>query len=209
MKHRNHQRAAEKRRMSFFFRDLADLRGWKNRPRNGKVARLPEPIRLAINHMLDDGLPYRAILAHLRDHSTSALQPSIVRTPESQDFGGSASQLFSRPVVRSPVVSSSPFQHFSVSASQLLLSLSEQNLSNWFHGGYQDWLRDELKRQALTPPLCSPPPHLACSPSASCTKLHQIGPIKGLDFAHAPTSDLEPPTSEPGKSTLSPCPNSG
>jgi len=55
---------------SAFFRALASRVGLKNRPRNGKVARLPEPIRNQINLMLEDGLPYRAILDRL-PHSTA------------------------------------------------------------------------------------------------------------------------------------------
>jgi hypothetical protein len=34
----------------------------RTRPRNGKIARLPESNRKQINHLLDDGLTYRAIL---------------------------------------------------------------------------------------------------------------------------------------------------
>src|SRR5438046_5225515 len=33
--------------------------------RNGKVARLPLPLREQINHMLDDGVPYKAIIEKL------------------------------------------------------------------------------------------------------------------------------------------------
>jgi hypothetical protein len=65
--------------------------GWHQHPRNGKVARLPGPMRELINLWLQDGLTYRQILQKLT--STVAL----------------------------------PYP------------LSEMNLSNWFHGGYQDW----------------------------------------------------------------------
>src|SRR6266849_1018277 len=40
---------------------------WPQHPRNGKVARLPEPVREQINQILDDGMPYRAILDKLRE----------------------------------------------------------------------------------------------------------------------------------------------
>jgi hypothetical protein len=86
--------------------------GWNQHPRNGKIARLPGSIRQRINQMLDDGLPYRAIIQKLRD------QP-------------------------------------------LPYAISEMNLSNWYHGGYQDYLRQseaEVIRNltGLTKPL--PPP---------------------------------------------------
>jgi hypothetical protein len=41
--------------------------GWHRHPRNGKVARLPEPVRNRINLMLQDNLPYRDIIANLQD----------------------------------------------------------------------------------------------------------------------------------------------
>ena len=41
-------------------------RGWHRHPRNGKVARLPEPLRNRINLMLEEGLPYRDIIANLQ-----------------------------------------------------------------------------------------------------------------------------------------------
>lgn len=37
------------------------------RPRNGKIARLPEPIRNCINQMLDEGLPFQIIRERLGD----------------------------------------------------------------------------------------------------------------------------------------------
>jgi hypothetical protein len=40
--------------------------GWHRHPRNGKVARLPEPTRNQINAMLQDGVAYRAIRDKLR-----------------------------------------------------------------------------------------------------------------------------------------------
>ena len=39
----------------------------ERRPRNGKIARLPEATRDQINHMLEDGMPYRTIIDKLRD----------------------------------------------------------------------------------------------------------------------------------------------
>jgi len=41
--------------------------GWVPRPRNGKVAKLPEPIREWINQMIEDGLPYRSIINQLSE----------------------------------------------------------------------------------------------------------------------------------------------
>src|SRR6266480_3230521 len=35
--------------------------------RNGKVARLPQALRDQINHMLDDGVPYKTIIERLSD----------------------------------------------------------------------------------------------------------------------------------------------
>jgi hypothetical protein len=40
------------------FTVLNRLFGWNQHPRNGKVARLPEPIRHRINVMIENGLPY-------------------------------------------------------------------------------------------------------------------------------------------------------
>ena len=78
--------------------------GWHRHPRNGKVARLPEPARNLINVMLEDGVPYRAILDKLQ--RTGCL----------------------------------PYP------------LSEMNLSNWFHGGYRDWLHNKSNIAAGLPP---------------------------------------------------------
>src|SRR5690349_8101104 len=69
--------------------------GWHRHPRNGKVARLPEPLRNRINLRLHDGLRYRDIILKLR-------QDACLPYP-----------------------------------------LSEMNLSNWYRGGYPDWLRDK------------------------------------------------------------------
>ena len=41
--------------------------GWHQHPRNGKVARLPEPVRQLINEMLDGGSIYRAIIQKLKE----------------------------------------------------------------------------------------------------------------------------------------------
>jgi len=81
--------------------------GWHRHPRNGKVARLPEPTRNAINAMLEDGLPYRAILERLQHPNGPPLQNS--------------------------------------SLPPLPYPLSEMNLSNWYRGGYRDWLRNKSK----------------------------------------------------------------
>src|SRR5512140_3875409 len=91
--------------------DLFNLRkainanlGWHRHPRNGKVARLPEPVRNRLNLMLQDGLPYRDIIARLQE------------------------------------------------AGCLPYPLSEMNLSNWYRGGFQDWLRDQSKAAVGLPP---------------------------------------------------------
>ena len=78
--------------------------GWHRHPRNGKVARLPEPLRNRVNNMLEDGLRYRDIILKLQ-----------------QDGG-------------------------------LPYPLSEMNLSNWYRGGYQEWLRDKAKAAVGLPP---------------------------------------------------------
>jgi hypothetical protein len=91
---------------SAWFRNLSDLLGWKKRPRNGKVARLPAQLRLRINQMLDDGLSYRSILEKLRQDADNPM----------------------------------PY------------TLSEMNLSNWFHGGFQDWLKDQRKNEMFHHP---------------------------------------------------------
>ena len=57
------------RRQPGLIRLLASVYGFQTRPRNGKVARLPEATRNQINHMLEDGFPYRTILAKLRESS--------------------------------------------------------------------------------------------------------------------------------------------
>jgi hypothetical protein len=46
---------------------LRSLPGCGRRPRNGKIARLPQDTRELINQMLDDGLPYARILDKLRN----------------------------------------------------------------------------------------------------------------------------------------------
>src|SRR3954453_7142339 len=92
------------RRPDPFFTALNCLLGWNQHPRNGKVARLPEPTRTRINQMLENGLPYRAIIRHLNETET------------------------------------------------LPYPLSEMNLSNWFQGGYQDYLRAHLTNEAPQQP---------------------------------------------------------
>jgi hypothetical protein len=64
----------------------------ENLRRNGKIARLPKETRDMLNHMLDDGLPYRVIIDEL----------------------GEAGQ-----------------------------GLNSQNITNWVHGGYQDYLKHQ------------------------------------------------------------------
>lgn len=48
-----------------YLKDIRTLLGYKSHPRNGKIARLPHATRTLINQMLDDGVPYKAILARL------------------------------------------------------------------------------------------------------------------------------------------------
>jgi hypothetical protein len=84
------------RRGADFFATINAILGWNRHPRNGKVARLPEETRNQINRVLEDGVPYRAIVAHL--------------------------------------------QH---SATPLPYPISEMNISNWRHGGYQDWRQQQ------------------------------------------------------------------
>ena len=45
--------------------------------RNGKVARLPLPLREQINHMLDDGVPYKAIIEKLGEAGKHLNEDSI------------------------------------------------------------------------------------------------------------------------------------
>jgi len=104
--HQHQQTLGNRHSSSAWFRNLSDLLGWKKRPRNGKVARLPEPLRLRINLMLEDGLRYRSILEKLCQDADNPL----------------------------------PY------------TLSEMNLSNWFHGGFQDWLKDHQKNEMFNHP---------------------------------------------------------
>ena len=86
-----------------YLKTLNALAGFKPHPRNGKIARLPAATRVQINRMLDDGLPYKTIIAKLTatDHQLSTI------------------------------------------------NLSEMNLSNWVHGGYQDWLQEQHEAEFL------------------------------------------------------------
>jgi hypothetical protein len=61
--------------------------------RTGKIARLPESVRLQVNSMLNDGLPYAQIRKNLAEHGAG---------------------------------------------------LNPNNLSRWRHGGFQDWLNQQL-----------------------------------------------------------------
>ena len=78
--------------------------GRHRHPRNGKIARLPEPTRNLINVMLQDNTPYRAIIERL-NHTADLPYP-----------------------------------------------ISEMNLSNWYRGGYQDWLLNQSKTAGGLPP---------------------------------------------------------
>ena len=61
--------------MSDTLKSINAFFGWHQHPRNGKIARLPEPVRNWINQMLDDGLPYRAIARALHNSSTPPPYP--------------------------------------------------------------------------------------------------------------------------------------
>src|SRR5437660_10133893 len=87
-KHRTRHSASHKHHALVFFRRLADLGGWKNRPRNGKVARLPELLRLRINQMLDDGLRYRAIIKVLGYDTAHPLPYALSEMNISNWFNG-------------------------------------------------------------------------------------------------------------------------
>ena len=62
--------AARSRRQPGLVRLLASIYGFETRPRNGKVARLPEATRDQINRMIEDGATYRAIIEKLRQSAT-------------------------------------------------------------------------------------------------------------------------------------------
>jgi hypothetical protein len=96
-------------RTSDFLAGLNVALGWHRHPRNGKIARLPEPIRNLINQMLDDALPYRTIREKLR-----CLTPPL------------------------------PY------------AISDMNISNWYHGGYQDWRKQQMLNDV--PKQASPSP---------------------------------------------------
>src|SRR5260221_13177356 len=49
---------------------LQYILGWRPRPRNGKIARLPQAMREHINQMIEDGVPYHAIIDRLKDSDT-------------------------------------------------------------------------------------------------------------------------------------------
>jgi len=75
-----------------------------NPTRNGKIARLPKPIRQEINQRLENGATARSLIGWLND------LPEVKAVVQSE-FDG-------HPV-------------------------SEQNLSQWRKGGYEDWLRHQ------------------------------------------------------------------
>jgi len=62
--------------------------GWHLHPRNGKVARLPEVTRNAINLMLDDGVRYRDIIVRLQKSAAEPLPYSISEMNLSNWFRG-------------------------------------------------------------------------------------------------------------------------
>src|SRR5258708_6898916 len=79
------------------------LLGRPQHRRVGKIARLPLATREHINRMIEDGLPYRAILEKLSQSSTAPLPYPI----------------------------------------------SEDNLSTWRLGGFQEWRREQQQKEFL------------------------------------------------------------
>ena len=77
--------------------------------RNGKIARLPRPVREQLNRRLDDGESGKALVAWLNGLPE-------VRERIKQDFHGKV--------------------------------ISEQNLSEWKQGGFQDWRRHQESRES-------------------------------------------------------------
>jgi hypothetical protein len=63
-------------------------KGYGLRPRNGKVARLPEATRNSINEMLDDGVRYRDIIDKLQRSGAGLLPYSISEMNLSNWFRG-------------------------------------------------------------------------------------------------------------------------
>ncbi len=55
--------------------DFFDLFRRTKHPRNGKIARLPEPTRNLINRMLDDGFRYRDIIIKLQSPGDPSIPP--------------------------------------------------------------------------------------------------------------------------------------
>src|SRR5258708_31027387 len=86
--HQHQQILGDRHSTSAWFRNLAEFLGWKKRPRNGKVARLPEPLRLRINQMLDDGLRYRSILEKLRQDADNPMPYALSEMNLSNWFHG-------------------------------------------------------------------------------------------------------------------------
>ena len=77
--------------MSEFPRTAAILRslpGSGRRPRNGKIAHLPQDTRELINQMLDDGLPYARILDKLHNSAMPPLPYPISEMNLSNWFRG-------------------------------------------------------------------------------------------------------------------------
>jgi hypothetical protein len=82
----------------------------------------------------------------------------------------------------------------SPATSALAHSISEMNLSNWFHGGYQDWCADRLpnllgvnrsKSEQIWPAKGQknipqhPKPAGGSLPPESCTQLQQVAASRG------------------------------
>jgi hypothetical protein len=76
------------RKQPWIVRQVQALYGFQKRPRNGKIARLPEPARQQINQMLEDGVPYRAILKKLQDSSPAPLSCALSEMNLSNWFRG-------------------------------------------------------------------------------------------------------------------------
>ena len=64
--------------MNDFLPELLRFRPQRRR-RTDKIARLPSAIRVSLNHMLDEGLPYKEIIQRLGDHGKNLSKQNISR----------------------------------------------------------------------------------------------------------------------------------
>ena len=89
---------------------MKTVRSQNDTTHNGKIGRLPKPIRDELNHRLDDGEPGSSILEWLNALPT-------VQTMLAAEFGDRL--------------------------------INAQNLSNWRNGGYQEWLKQQERRNLV------------------------------------------------------------